>query len=101
MMFQDTSGGVEMKEKITTYRVQTWSVFSDGEPLSANLNRIIDAIERTPMEKFDNASSDINLGEMSEKQLIQYLDKNPQSLVKYSPPHTTVDDYSIFTNFVL
>jgi hypothetical protein len=87
-------------EKITTY--------SNGEPLSANLNRIIDAIERTPMDKFgsiatffDNTNSDIYLGDWVDAKIVEYLYKNPQSLFLYNNPKSEDDDYSIFTNFVV
>ena len=79
-----------MKKKIRTY--------SDGEPLSANLNRIIDAIERTPTRDFNTARSDVNLGEMSEKEKMEYFDKNPQSLFAYNKELDYLS--SIFTNFV-
>ena len=79
-----------MKKKIRTY--------SDGEPLSANLNRIIDAIERTPTRDFNTARSDVNLGEMSEREKMEYFDKNPQSLFAYNKELDYLS--SIFTNFV-
>lgn len=79
-----------MKKKIRTY--------SDGEPLSANLNRIIDAIEKTPMRDFHMANSNVNLNEMSEREIMEYLDKNPLSLFVYAKEYGGFS--SIFTNFV-
>ena len=100
---QDTSGGVEMKEKITTYSDFNWSI-RGGKPLGDNLNRLIDIIEKTPMEKFDNASSNKNLGEISEGDIVSYLFENPQSLFlskNFEVSQSGDDGYSIFTNFDL
>lgn len=79
-----------MKKKIRTY--------SDGKPLGANLNRIIDAIERTPMRDFNRARSNVNINEMSEKEIMEYLDKNPLSIFTYNKEYDGFS--SIFTNFV-
>ena len=79
-----------MKNKIRTY--------SDGKPLSAELNRIIDAIEKTPMRDFNRARSDVNLGEMSEREKKEYFNKNPLSLFAYNREFGRIS--SFFTNFV-
>lgn len=79
-----------MKKKIRTY--------SDGEPLSAELNRIIDAIERTPMRDFNRAISNVNLDEMSKREKKEYFDKNPLSLFAYNREFGRIS--SFFTNFV-
>ena len=90
-------------EKITTYSDFDYTI-RGGKPLGDNLNRLIDIIEKTPMENFDNMNSNKNLGEISEDDIVAYLYENPQSLFLYhnwEESQSGDDEYSIFTNFDL